>query len=195
MLRTDADLPGCMVSDGCGLRYFYLVKKMSEFSVAVSYALPCLQQEHIVLKDKQLGVLQELYQVNDVFAWFSTGYGKSICYQLLPLFDHKLKCTSSPPLEQSVVLIISPLVSLMVDQVSSLQDRHVAAGILSGNKGVDKKFLASVKDIFEGSYRLLYSAPEAILGSEQWKELLILPPLSRSVVAVAVDEAHCVYKW
>ena len=149
---------------------------MSEFSAAVAYALSCLQQEHIVLKDKQLEVLQELYRGNDVFAWFPTGYGKSICYQLLPfLFDHKLKRTSSPPLEQSIALIISPLVSLMVDQVCSLQNRHVAAGILSGNKGVDKKFLASVKDISEGSYRLLYSAPEAILGSEQWKELLILP--------------------
>ena len=90
---------------------------------------------------------------------------------------------------------VSPLVSLMVDQVSSLQDRHVAASILSGNKGVDKKFLASVKDISEACYRLLYSTPEAILGSEQWIELLLLPPLSRSVVAVAVDEAHCVYKW
>ena len=99
-----------------------------------------------------------------------------------------------PVLELSVV-ITSPLVSLMVDQVSSLQDRHVAASILSGNKGVDKKLLASVKDISEGCYQLLYSAPEAILGSEQWKELLLLPPLSRSVVAVAVDEAHCVYKW
>ena len=83
----------------------------------------------------------------------------------------------------------------MVDQVSSLQERHVAAGILSGNKGVDKKLLASAKDISEGCYRLLYSAPEAILGSEQWKELLLLPPLSTCVVAVAVDEAHCVYKW
>ena len=59
----------------------------------------------------------------------------------------------------------------MVDQVSSLQDRHVAAGILSGNQGVDKKFLASMKDTSEGCYRLLYSAPEAILGSEQWKDL------------------------
>ena len=168
---------------------------MSEFSAAVAYALSCLQQEHIILKDKQLEVLRELYRGNDVFAWFPTGYGKSVCYQFLPfLFDHKLSRTSSPALEQSAV-IISPLVSLMVDQVSSLQDRHVAAGILSGSKGVDKKLLASVKDVSEGCYRLLYCAPEAILGSEQWKELLLLPPLSRSVVAVAVHEAHCVYKW
>ena len=103
------------------------------------------------------------------------GYRKSVCYQLLPfLFDYKLKRTTrSPYLEQSVVLVISPLVSLMVDQVNSLRQRDVAAGILSGNNGVDKKFLASVKDISEGYYSLLYSAPEAILGSEQWKELLL----------------------
>ena len=86
---------------------------------------------------------------------------------LASLFDHKLKCTSSPPLEQSIVLVISPLVSLMVDQVSSLQDCHVATCILSGNKGVDKKLLASEKDISEGCYWLLHSALEAILGSER----------------------------
>ena len=97
---------------------------MNGFSAAAAYALSCLRQEYIVLKDKQLEVMQELYRGNDVFAWFPTGYGKSVCYKLLPyLFDHKLKRTSSPALEQSVVLIISPLVSLMVDQVSSLQDR------------------------------------------------------------------------
>ena len=149
---------------------------MSEFFVAVAYALSCLRQEHIVLKDKQLEVLQELYRGNDVFAWFPTGYGKSVCYQLLSFsFAHKLKHTSSPAFELSVVLVISPLVSLMVDQVSSLQHRHVAAGILSGNKGVDKKYLASAKDIYEGYFRLLYSSPEAILGSEQWKDLLLSP--------------------
>ena len=44
--------------------------KMSEFSSAVAYALSCLRQEHIVLKNKQLEVLQELYEGNDVFAWW-----------------------------------------------------------------------------------------------------------------------------
>lgn len=197
VLRIELNQPGRMTCNGCGLRYFCVhVKKMTEFTAAVAYALSCLREEHLVLKDKQLEVFQELYRGNDVFAWFPTGYGKSVCYQLLPfLFDHKLKRTSSSSLEQSVLLVISPLVSLMVDQVNSLRQRDVATGILSGNKGVDKKFLASVKDISEGYYRLLYSAPEAILGSDQWKELLLRPPLSRCVVAVAVDEAHCVYKW
>ena len=116
--------------------------------MAVAYTLSYLQQEHIVLKDKQLKVFQELYQGDDVFMWFPTGHGKSVWYQLLLfLFSHKFKRTSSSALEQSVILIISPLVSLMVNKVSSLQHHHVAAGILNGNKGVDKKFLACVKDI------------------------------------------------
>ena len=83
----------------------------------------------------------------------------------------------------------------MVDQVSSLQKRGVRAGILSGNRGVDKKLVATEGDVVEGKFRLLYSAPEATVSSIQWKQLLLVPPLSKCVVAVTVDEAHCVYKW
>ncbi len=79
----------------------------------------------------------------------------------------------------------------MVDQVTSLHDRGVPAGILSGNKGVDKKFLANEKDVLEGKFRLLYSAPEAIVGSHRWKQLLLVPPLCTSMVAVAVDGPLC----
>ncbi len=77
----------------------------------------------------------------------------------------------------------------MVDQVTSLHDRGVSAGILGGNKGVNKKFLASKKDVLEGKFRLLYNAPEAIVGNRQWKQLLLVSPLCTSIVAVAVDEA------
>ncbi len=169
---------------------------MNDFSSAVAYTLSCVKQSHIVLKEKQLDTLQMLYEGHDVFLWVPTGYGKSICYQTLPfLFDMKLNRTSSPPSERSIVLVVSRLVSLMVDQVTSLHDRGVSAGILSGNKGVDKKFLASEKDVLEGKFRLLYSSPEAIVGNHQWKQLLLVAPLCTSMVAVAVDEAHCVYKW
>ena len=63
----------------------------------------------------------------------------------------------------------------MVDQVSSLQKRGVSAGILSGNRGVYKKLVATEGDVVEGKFRLLYSAPEAIVSSIQWKQLLLVP--------------------
>ena len=105
------------------------------FCAAVSYALSCVHRDDLRLKPKQEEALTHLYNGRDVFAWIPTGYGKSICYQLLPfMFDFKWKRSSSSP-ERSVVLVISPLVSLMADQVGELQKRGVAAGILSGNSG------------------------------------------------------------
>ena len=163
---------------------------------AVAHAISCLQHDRLVLRDKQLEAVKLLYEGQDVFLWVPTGYGKSICYQMLPfLLDVKLGRTRLPSCERSVVLVVSPLVSLMVDQVSSLQKRGVSAGILSGNRGVDKKLVATEGDVVEGKFRLLYSAPEAIVSSIQWKQLLLVPPLTTCVVAVTVDEAHCVYKW
>ena len=92
--------------------YISLVIAMAstvEFREAVAYALSCVHQEDLILKPKQEEALIHLYDGRDVFAWFPTGYGKSICYQLLPfMFDVKLKRTSSPKTERSVVLVISP---------------------------------------------------------------------------------------
>ena len=108
----------------------------TDFRDAIVYALSCFSQEEVTLKAKQEEVLYNLYDGRDVFAWFPTGYGKSLCYQLLPfLFDFKLKRTCSPRVKRSVVIVISPLVSLMVDQVSGLLQRGVSAAILTGNKG------------------------------------------------------------
>ena len=129
--------------------------------------------------------------------WLLTGYGKiqSLCYQLLTfLFDHNRGRIGAPEVKLSVFIIVSPLVSLMIDQVSSLLSRGISAAILSGNSGVEKKYLANEGEIMTGRYRLLYSCSDAIVVSERWKQLLLEPPLSDTVVTVAVDEAHCVYK-
>ena len=83
-----------------------------EFSGSVSFALSSINQDHVVLRQKQLEVLQSVYGGHDVFVWFPTGYGKSLCYQLLPyMFDIKLGLTKAAPSERSVVLVIYPLVN------------------------------------------------------------------------------------
>ena len=148
---------------------------------------------NLKLKSKQVDV----YEGKDAFVWLPTGYGKSICYQALPfVFDYKLERISAHPTQRSVVIVVSPLVSLMVDQVSRLQkEGFFSAAVLSGNHGVDKKSTASVEDILQGKFNLLYSAPEAIIGVERWRQMLMEKPLSEQIVAVIVDEVHCVYKW
>ena len=83
-----------------------------KFGGSVSFALSSINKDHIVLRQKQLAVLQSVYSGHDVFAWFPTGYGKSLYYQLLPyMFDVKLGLTKAAPSERSVVLVISPLVN------------------------------------------------------------------------------------
>ena len=109
--------------------------------------------------------------------------------------DYKLGRTKGPLVARSVVLIISPLVSLMIDQVRSLNTRGVSAAILSSNKGIDRSLVATNKDVSDGKYRLLFTAPEAVVEDHRWRMLLLEPPLNSSLVAIAVDEAHCVYKW
>lgn len=111
------------------------------------------------------------------------------------LFDYKLGRIVSPLPQGSVVVVVSPLMSLMVDQVSSLHNREVSAAMLSGNQSVDAKLQAKEKDVMAGVYRLLYCAPEALFIGEKWRKILGEPPLFGQIVAVVVDEAHYVHKW
>ena len=54
---------------------------------------------------------------------------------------------------------------------------------------------ATVSELHAIKFSILFSAPEAIVGVEKWRKVLLNPPLSERVAAVAVDEAHCVSKW
>lgn len=169
---------------------------MDNFSASLGYAQSCLKCSELKLKDKQLEAIKALYQGSDVFLWLPTGYGKSICYQAIPfLFDHKLKRTGLPSHQRSVCVVVSPLISLMVDQVTRLRATGVGSAILSGNSGVEKSLVAAEKDIKAGAFAILFSAPEALICSDRWRDIFIEEPLCNQIVALAVDEVHCVYKW
>ena len=169
---------------------------MATFDSALSYALCCLKRSSLKLKPEQRRAIMSAYSGNDVFVWLPTGYGKSICYQVLPfMFDAKLCRQDSAPPEKSVALVVSPLVSLMVDQVRSLTSSGVGAAIVGGSTDVDPSLIASESEVQAGKYKFLFFAPETIVGSSKLKEMVSSPPLSIQTVAIAVDEAHCVYKW
>lgn len=161
----------------------------------MSHALSCLSLEGLKVEGKQLEAIQSIYDGKDVVLWLPTGYGRSLCYQCLPfLFDHKLNKVDLPPSQRSVCPVVSPLVSLMVDQVVSLRAKGVQPAILSGNKGIDVHLLAVDRGVKDGGYSLLICAPEAI-ACDKWRQMLLEVPMYNQVVAIAIDEAHCVSQW
>ena len=90
------------------------------------------------------------------------------------------------------MIVFSPLVSLMVDQVESLRRRSVSAAILSSGEKVPKGLLASEDTV--QSFSLLFCAPEAI-DTPKWRDVITKSEVSSRIVAIVVDEAHCVSKW
>ena len=98
--------------------------------------------------------------------WLPTGFGKSICYQTLPfVFDKMLrKCAAGG----SVVVVVSPLISLVEYHVASLRKRGVNAAIVTSRGGVSNEFCAIDDDL--GEYSHLFCAPEVLISS-RWRAI------------------------
>ena len=113
----------------------------------------------------------------DTLGVMPTGAGKSICYQVPAL------------LFQGITLVISPLISLMKDQVSTLNQAGVHAAFLNSSLTLGQ-YRTALKYLRAGRYRLVYVAPERLL-TEEFLQIARELPISM----VSVDEAHCVSQW
>ena len=162
----------------------------NDFDGAISYALKRVDCPS--LKPEQRDSIKAVYDGKDVFVWLPTGYGKSICYTTLPfVLDYKLGRIDSG--NHSIVLVVSPLILLMIDQVVGLKAVGVSASILNTTGGsIPKALLATEDDLTKCS--ILFSSPEALVSSK-WREVLEKPSISGRIVAVVVDEVHCISKW
>ena len=129
----------------------------------------------------QRPVVESLLAGKDCLAVLPTGGGKSLCYQLPAL------------VRAGLVVVISPLVALMEDQVLQLRRRGIEAACLHGGiePGQRRRIL---EQIDAGTLRLLYLAPERLQG-EATRSLLQEQAASGQLVALAVDEAHCISAW
>lgn len=129
----------------------------------------------------QRQVVEALLEGRDCLAVLPTGAGKSLCYQLPAL------------VRQGLVLVISPLVALMQDQVAQLQRRGIAAACLHGGlaPGEGRQLRQRLQN---AELRLLYLAPERLQG-EASRSLIEELIDQGQLVALAVDEAHCISAW
>ena len=132
---------------------------------------------HAAFRVHQLKVLGPLLTGRSVLAVLPTGAGKSLCYQLPAL------------LAPGLTLVISPLISLMQDQVAALRRRGIPAAYLNSLLSPTER--GGILDAaLSGSLTLLYCAPEG-LGSLVRQ----LSRAGREVSLLAVDEAHCIVEW
>jgi ATP-dependent DNA helicase RecQ len=135
------------------------------------------------LTNNQRKVLRSFLLGSDVFASLPTGSGKPLCYWVLPGAFNVLR-----KINTSIVLIVSPLIALMKDQVERLKVKRVKA-VYAGSDQCE------MDRVYEGYYQMIFLSPESLLTTNKWRDILLSDVYQRNLVAVVIDEAHCVKKW
>ena len=130
---------------------------------------------HSAFRGRQKELVDALLEGHDVLGVMPTGAGKSVCYQVPAL------------LVPGLTLVISPLISLMKDQVQALEQAGIPAACLNSTMPADAQRAVFAR-AYRGELRLLYAAPERLPGLQNLFERV---PLA----FVAVDEAHCISQW
>lgn len=132
---------------------------------------------HDNFRGLQAEIIENVLAQKDTFAQLPTGGGKSICYQIPAL------------LQDGITIVISPLISLIKDQVENLQKKGIKAIGLTG--GISSDEVSNLLDNCQyGNYKLLYLSPERLQSDWILERLKNLP-----IDLIAIDEAHCISQW
>ena len=125
----------------------------------------------------QKSVIDSILAGRDAFAVMPTGAGKSVCYQIPAV------------LLPGITLVVSPLISLMQDQVKALNEAGVSAAFINSSLS-EKDYNETIRRARQGIYKIIYIAPERLV-TEGFLALAKSVPISM----VTVDEAHCISQW
>jgi ATP-dependent DNA helicase RecQ len=152
--------------------------------------LPDLQRAHVDLiatlkkdfgydefRPLQEEIIRDALAGRDVFVLMPTGGGKSLCFQLPAL------------LRDGLTIVVSPLISLMKDQVDALETSGIPATYLNSTLDRDEA-KARWRGLHHGKYRMLYVAPERLM-----LETFLERALNWNIAQFAIDEAHCISEW
>ena len=125
----------------------------------------------------QEAVINAILEGRDILAVMPTGAGKSLCYQVPAM------------LLSGITLVISPLISLMQDQVKALNEAGVDVAFINSSLS-EKELNDTFKNAYKGHYKIIYVAPERLMS-----EGFISFAKSVEISMVTVDEAHCISQW
>ena len=125
----------------------------------------------------QKSVIDSILAGRDAFAVMPTGAGKSVCYQIPAV------------LLPGITLVVSPLISLMQDQVKALNEAGVPTAFINSSLS-EKDYNETIRKARQGTYKIIYIAPERLV-TEGFLALAKSVPISM----VTVDEAHCISQW
>ena len=131
------------------------------------------------LKKNQKEIITTTLENKNVFVIMGTGSGKSLCYQLPGI------------VQEGITIVISPLLSLINDQVSFLKSKEIKVLVLTSESKDFVTFLN--KDISE--YKFIYTTPECLSYRTTIKAKVIDMYNQNKINRVVIDEAHCISKW
>ncbi len=132
---------------------------------------------HDSFREGQEEIIDSILSGRDVMCIMPTGAGKSVCYQIPALVT------------DGITLVISPLISLMKDQVGALKQMGIGAAYLNSSLTF-RQYLLALERAREGRYKIIYVAPERLTNEE-----FIDFCRDANITLLAVDEAHCVSQW
>jgi hypothetical protein len=140
---------------------------------------------HNAFRPKQERIVMEAFSKRDVFVLMPTGGGKSLCYQLPACID------------EGVSIVISPLVSLIQDQVQQLKALDIGVAQLNGEQDYETVQKPIVNQLFSARNRikLLYVTPEKIASSGMLNKVFESLEKRHLLARFVVDEAHCISQW
>ena len=169
-----------------------------EFSLALSEAVKRMDLNP--LKLKQVESIQSFASGKDTFVALPTGYGKSVIFAILPLLFDLMRgnlifydngCHYISGISGSIAVIITPLISLMLDQ----KEKFLQKGLRVDFVGQAQHNEQALEAVINGQIQLVYISPESLLENKRYRNMLSSKVYQEKMVALVVDEAHCVKFW
>ena len=131
--------------------------------------------------------IREFFKGKNIFINLPTGFGKSLIFQCLPIVADILY---SKPRGSSIVVVISPLRSLMDDKVIHLQSVGIPAIAIT-----DEEDPEIIQQVLNGNYIVVFGSPECLLSTTTWRGIYNCESFREMLIGVAIDKAHCITQW